>query len=218
MSFVFTFNSIVEKVVDEVQRRDQEFINNIPMFISLAIVSLARKLHIVGTKKFASSTLIAGQPSYPKPNLWLSNTNFAIQTRDPLTTGGTTFNTIKQLKQRSIEYCWKYAPNPQELGVPKYYASDYSYESYYLAPTPDQNYPFTVGYYAFPEGLDETQQTNFFTLYIPDAFYYEILVHAGIYVEDERLSVWKAQSQEAVASISAEDIGRINDAVSTRGG
>jgi hypothetical protein len=217
MSFVFTFNTIVEKVVEEVQRRDDQFISNIPVFITLAIVSLSRKLHILGTKKFYSGTLIAGEPYYPKPNLWLSNTNFAIQYRDPLTAGGTTFNSTKQLKQRSIEYCWKYAPNPQEVGEPKYYASDYNYEFYAVVPTPDQNYPFTVGYYAFPDGLDATQQTNFFTLYAPDAFYYEILVHAGIYVEDQRLNMWKAQAAEAVASISAEDIGRINDAVSTRG-
>jgi len=217
MSFVFTFNSLVEQVVKEVDRRDEQFLASIPVFITLSIVSLSRKLHILGTKKFVSGTLIAGQPSYPKPNLWLSNTNFAIQTQNPLTAGGTTFNTTKQLRQRSIEYCWKYSPNPEELGEPKYYASDYDYNVYTVCPTPDKNYPYTWGYYAFPDGIDENNQTNFFTMYIPDAFYYDVLVRAGVHVEDVRVPVWKNLADEAVASISAEDIGRINDAISVRG-
>lgn len=217
MSFIFTYDSLVTRVQQQAQRFDDEFLENIPMFVTLGQCSLGRKLNILGTRRLYKSNLIPNSSVVPKPNMWLGNINFSINVQDPLSPANpTTFNTRVMLEQRSIEYLWYYWPNSGETGQPKYYASDLELLNYTVAPTPALAYPWEATYFAFPEGLGPNSQTNYFTLYAPDALFYEIMTHAGIFSGSERLSFWKNQAQEAIASISEQNLSIIYDAYGKR--
>lgn len=216
MAFALTYNSLLTSVQNEVQRQDATFLANIPMFMQLGQEDLSRELKILGLKQFTTGLLVKDSQLLAKPTpLWLNNSTFNIGVNGyPLQTD---FNTRVQVLQRSYEFCRMYWPDPTQSAQPKYYA-DYNYDFILISPTPDAAYPYEFGWYGFPSSISEEQQTNFFTQYTPDALLYATLVHAAYFVEDERLQMWTAQRDKAIAAAQQEDMRRVWDAYSKRGG
>jgi hypothetical protein len=216
MAFVLTYDSLTTAVQTYLERNDASLVVNIPIFIMLGERRAARDLKILGLKVAVTADLLIGVSAFKKPTRWLNDSSFNIGTNVGVATG---FNTRLFLQQRSYEWCRTYWPDPTQTGTPKYYASDYNYDFWFLAPTPDATYPYEILYYETPQLIDDVISTNFLTGSIPEVLLYATLLETAVYLkDDERIAVWTDYYEKAKKNVGDEDMRRIYDAYSKRGG
>jgi len=183
---------------------DTTVYEQLPKLINLAERRLGRELKIEGTITVVSSALIVNQSVYAKPDRWRETISVTIGT-------GTGFNTRDVLTPRSYEFCRTVWNNPTLTAEPRYYA-DYNYSNWLIAPTPNLAYPFEVVYHENPAYLDDTNQTNWWTEYAPNALLYASLLESTSFLKnDERISVWEGFYNRAVAALNNEDQRQIID-------
>jgi hypothetical protein len=116
---------------------------------------------------------------------------------------------------RKYEYLREYWPDSTQTDLPLYYC-DYDYTHWLVAPTPASDYTFEILYYERVQPLDSDNQTNWFTIYAPQALLYGSLLQAMPFLKnDERLPMWQAQYQQIVSTLKAEDVTRIGDRQTT---
>lgn len=212
MAFVLTYDTLTKAVEDYLERNDVNLVDQIPLFIMLGERRVARDLKILGIKVAITDNLIDGDSVIQKPTRWLNDSSLNIGT-------GTLYNTRVFLLQRSYEWCRSYWPDPSQTATPKYYASDYDYNHWFLVPTPDDIYPYEFLYYETPQLIDETTSTNFLTGSAPEVILYGTLLETASYLkDDERIAVWTDYYEKARKALGEEDMKRIYDAYSKRGG
>jgi hypothetical protein len=216
MAFVLTYDSLTAAVQTYLERNDASLVANIPIFIMLGERRAARDLKILGLKVAITGDLIIDASVVQKPTRWLNDSSFNIGTNVGVATG---FNTRLFLIQRSYEWCRTYWPDPTQTGTPKYYASDYNYNFWFLVPTPDTTYPYEILYYETPQLIDDVVSTNFLTGNVPEVLLYATLLETASYLkDDERVPVWTDYYERAKKNVGEEDMRRIYDAYSKRGG
>lgn len=205
-----TYNSLVNDIQGYCNRNDQNFINAIPGFILLAHNAMCREIKDLGIEKYVVSTFTAGLAVYPKPGRW----------RTPITLNygtGNNQNFQNQMLLRTYEYLVSYWPDSSVLGLPLYY-SDYGFSHIYVAPTPADNYPFKYSYLEMPDPITATNQTNYFTDYLPDALLYRCLGEAMSWLKnDDRQAYWMSIYQSTIDKINGLDTRRYQDRASERG-
>lgn len=216
MAFVLTYDSLTKAVQDYLERNDANLVAEIPLFIMLGERRAARDLKILGLKVTITGTFVVNQSFLQKPSRWLNDSSFNIGTNVGVSMG---YNTRLFLLQRAYEWCRTYWPDPTQSATPKYYASDYNYNSWFLTPTPDQPYPYEILYYETPPLIDDVIGTNFLTGNIPEVLLYATLLETASYLkDDERIAVWTDYYEKAKKNVGDEDMRRIYDAYSKRGG
>lgn len=207
MPATMTFTSLQNDVRAYLERgsiTDETVYAQLPSLINLAERRLSRELKITGTIAVVTSTMVAGTNTYAKPDRWRETVSISIGT-------GTGSNTVEIVNPRSYEFIRAVCPNPTVTGEPRYYA-DYNYQNWIFGPTPDANYPYEVIYYEQPALLDDTNQTNWWTEYAPNALLYATLLEATPFLKnDARIPVWEGFYNRAIASLNGEDQRQIID-------
>lgn len=198
---VMTYDSLTENIQSYLERTDTATLDKIPLFIMLAEQVIASEIKFLGNLTVNTSTMVANQPVIDKPARWHKTVSMNV------TVGG-----VKQpVLLRKYEYLREYWPNQTETDTPLYYA-DYDYTHWLVAPTPDAAYSFEVLYYERVQPLDSTNQTNWFTVYAPQALLYGSLLQAMPFLKnDDRIPMWQAQYSAIMQVLKAEDIARIAD-------
>lgn len=198
---VMTYDSLVLDIEKYLERTDQATIEKIPTFIMLAEQVLATELKFLGNLTVVTSTMTQDNPIVDKPARWRKTVSMNV------TVDGKRYPVFL----RKYEYLREYWPDPVQTDVPKYYC-DYDYTHWLIAPTPAANYNFEVLYYERLQPLDSSNQTNWFTIYAPQALLYGSLLQAMPYLKnDERTPLWQAQYDKIVEQLKNEDILRIGD-------
>ena len=196
-----TYDSLVLDIEKYLERTDQATIEKIPTFIMLAEQVLATELKFLGNLTVVTSTMTQDSPVVNKPARWRKTVSMNV------TVDGKRY----PIFLRKYEYLREYWPDPVQTDVPKYYC-DYDYTHWLIAPTPAANYNFEVLYYERLQPLDSSNQTNWFTIYAPQALLYGSLLQAMPYLKnDERTPLWQAQYDKIVEQLKNEDILRIGD-------
>jgi len=214
MATTTTFTTLKADVQRYLERgstlgNDPVIIEQLPRLINLAERRIARELKVQGFINVVTGTLVPGQSVYPKPDRWRDTVSVNIGT-------GAGSNTRKQVFSRSYEYVRQYWPDEAETGEPTFY-SDYDYNHWLIAPTPDAAYPFEILYYELPPLLDETVQTNWLTEYAPQLLLYGTLLEATPFLKnDERIQVWQGMYDRAAAMLNGEDLAKVLDRNSAR--
>jgi hypothetical protein len=73
-----------------------------------------------------------------------------------------------------------------------------------------------VLYYERIQPLDSSNQTNWFTIYAPQAMLYGTLLQAMPFLKnDERIPMWQAQYSQIMQVLKNEDVTRIADRQAT---
>jgi hypothetical protein len=73
-------------------------------------------------------------------------------------------------------------------------------------------YEYEVLYYERLQPLDSSNQTNWFTIYAPQALLYGSLLQAMPYIKnDERMPMWQQNYDLIIQTLKAEDVQRIGD-------
>ena len=198
---VMTYDSLVENIQSYLERNDAATLDKIPLFIMLAEQVIASKIKFLGNLTVNTSNMVAGDAIIAKPARWHKTVSMNI----------TVAGEREPVLLRKYEYLRNYSPDPAETGVPKYYA-DYDYTNWLVAPTPALAYNFEVLYYERVQPLDSSNQTNWFTIYAPQALLYGSLLQAMPFLKnDERLPMWQSQYDAIMTVLAEEDKLRVAD-------
>ena len=133
VSFVLTYDSLTETVLQYLERSDTATREQIPTFITMCEFEIAQQIKTLGQLQVAESIMEGGNPVIPKPARWRKTVSFNVVVdgaRQPVLL-------------RKYEYIKNYSPSTATEGQPLYY-SDYDYEHWFVGPTPDQDYFFEV--------------------------------------------------------------------------
>ena len=214
MATTMTFTTLQQDVRRYLERgatyaSDPVVYEQIPRLINLAERRIARELKVQGFINVVTGTLTEGQSVYSKPDRWRDTVSINIGT-------GTQNNSRKVLFSRAYEYLLSYWPDRTATEQPIFY-SDYDYDHWLLAPTPDAAYPFEILYYELPPLLDDEVQTNWLTEYAPQLLLYGTLLEATPFLKnDERIGVWQNMYDRAAAMLNGEDLAKILDRSAVR--
>lgn len=196
-----TYDSLVENIQSYLNRTDTATIEKIPLFIMLAEQIIASQIKFLGNLTVNESSMTQGTNVIDKPVRWHKTVSMNI--------------TVAGVKQpvllRKYEYLREYWPDDTQEGLPKFYA-DYDYTHWLVAPTPDDDYTFEVLYYERVQPLDSSNQTNWFTIYAPQALLYGSLLQAMPFIKnDDRVALWQQQYDLIMQTLTAEDRLRVAD-------
>lgn len=214
MATTMTFTTLQQDVRRYLERgatyaSDPVVYEQIPRLINLAERRIARELKVQGFINVVTGTFAVGQAVYSKPDRWRDTVSVNIGT-------GASNNNRKVLFTRDYEYLLSYWPNRTETEEPIFY-SDYDYDHWLIAPTPDAEYPFEILYYELPPLLDDVVQTNWLTEYAPQLLLYGTLLEATPFLKnDERIGVWQSMYDRAAAMLNGEDLAKILDRSAVR--
>ena len=198
---VMTYDSLVENIQSYLERTDAATLDKIPLFIMLAEQVIAAEIKFLGNLTVNTSTMTADQNVIDKPARWHKTVSMNV----------TVAGERQPVLLRKYEYLREYWPNPTSTDVPKFYC-DYDYTHWMVAPTPASNYVFEVLYYERVQPLDSSNQTNWFTIYAPQALLYGSLLQAMPFLKnDDRVPMWQAQYQAIMQTLMTEDKLRIAD-------
>jgi hypothetical protein len=202
---VMTYDSLTENIQSYLERTDTATLDKIPLFIMLAEQVIASEIKFLGNLTVNTSTMTIGQFVIDKPARWHKTVSMNV-----IVSGER-----QPILLRKYEYLREYWPDQTQTSVPLFYA-DYDYTHWLVAPTPAAAYSFEVLYYERNQPLDSTNQTNWFTIYAPQALLYGSLLQAMPFLKnDDRIPMWQAQYQAIMQVLKAEDVTRIGDRQST---
>lgn len=200
-SWVMTYDSLTDIVLQYLERSDQATINAIPTFITLAEFEIAQEIKTLGQLQVVESTMTSGSPNLPKPARWRKTVSInytdASGNKNPLLL-------------RKYEYLINYAQNETTTSAPLYYA-DTSWDWWFLAPTPNQAYTFEVLYYERIQPLSSNNQTNWLTQNAPNAMLYGTLLQAMPFLKNDQREIFQKKYMEAIKSLRDEDMSRVPD-------
>ena len=201
MAAVMTYTALAADIASYLERSDAQTIAKIPTFIMLAEQVIASEIKFLGNLTVNNSTMVQGTAVIEKPARWHKTVSMNVVIdgeRQPVFL-------------RKYEYLREYWPDATATGVPAYYA-DYDYTHWLVAPTPAAAYTFEILYYQRLQPLDDSNQTNWFTEYAPQALLYGSLLQAMPFLKnDDRIPMWQAQYQQIIQTLKAEDIQRMGD-------
>lgn len=198
---VMTYDSLVADISSYLERTDQATLDKIPTFIMLAEQVIASQIKFLGNLTVQQSNMITGTAVVDKPARWHKTVSMNI----------TVDGEKKPVFLRKYEYLRLNSPDAANTGIPKYYA-DYDYTHWLVAPTPDDDYVFEVLYYERIQPLDSSNQTNWFTIYAPQALLYGSLLQAMPFLKnDDRMPMWQQQYDLIINTLKAEDVIRVAD-------
>lgn len=202
---VQTYDSLVADISSYLERTDTATLEKIPTFIMLAEQIIASEIKFLGNLTPMQSTLTMNDPVINKPARWHKTVSMNV----------TVAGKKRPVLLRKYEYLREYWPDPTETDVPAYYA-DYDYTHWLVAPTPDADYSFEVLYYERIQPLDSSNQTNWFTIYAPQALLYGTLLQAMPFLKnDSRIPLWQQMYRQVMDTLKSEDIQRIGDRQAT---
>lgn len=200
-SFVLTYNSLTQLVLQYLERSDPAVVAFLPTAITLAEFEIAQNIKTLGQMIVADSTMSIGNPVIAKPARWRKTVSMTV----------TTATGKQPVLLRKLEYLNNYWPNVTATATPLYYA-DYDADHWFIAPTPDSAYAFETLCYTRLAPLDSNSQTNWLTQNAPNAMLFGTLKQTAPFLKDDaRLAVWSGLFDAALASLKTEDQLRIGD-------
>jgi hypothetical protein len=200
-SWVMTYDSLTNTVLQYLERSDPAVVEAIPTFITLCEFEIAQNIKTLGQMEVVDSNMQIGNPVIAKPARWRKTTSMTLSKSG-----------LKQpLLVRKLEYLNNYAQSVTTTGTPLYYA-DYDFDHWFVAPTPDQAYAFEALCYTRLEPLSSSHQTNWLTQNAPNAMLFGTLKQTAPFLKnDARLAIWKSMFDEALAALKTEDTLRVAD-------
>jgi len=198
---VMTYDSLTENIQSYLNRTDTATLEKIPLFIMLAEQIIASQIKFLGNLTVNTSTMVANTAIIDKPARWHKTVSMNILVN------GERFPVLL----RKYEYLREYSPISTVTGIPVYYG-DYDYTHWLVAPTPDAAYNYEVLYYERIQPLDSSNQTNWFTIYAPQALLYGSLLQSMPFLKnDERMPLWQSNYDQIMQTLKTEDVQRIGD-------
>ncbi len=210
MTNVNTYNGLLTSIQQWANRNDQVFINNIPLFISLAEQQFFIDCPVLGTEAALTGVFSANNSVIPKPALWGQTLTFSYIDAS---------NNTVILERIPYETIRAFAPINNVIptttyplaGNPQYY-SDYGFNFILVSPTPVLALNFELIYLQKVQPLSISNQTNWVSQYAYDALFDITMYFAYRFLDNTpNADYWYTKYQDRVAAINNYDIGRRSD-------
>ena len=182
---------------------ESSFVANIPTFVQLAEERIYNSVQIPAIRRNQVGTLTPNNKYLTMPPDWLST--FSIAVINPLTTAQ------EFLLDKDVNFIRGSYPNPNDLGMPKYYAI-FDKNTFILGPTPDLNYQVEMHYYYYPETI-VTANTSWLGDNFETVLLYGTLREAYTYLKGEAdmMQYYEQKYQEAL-----QQLMRLGDGLNRR--
>lgn len=199
-SWVMTYDSLTNAVLEYLERKDAAVVNAVPTFITLAEFEIAEQIKTLGQLQVAEFSVQAVNPVLQKPARWRKTVSMNVNVNGKR----------QPVLLRKYEYLKSYWPDVLQTGVPVYYA-DTDWDHWFLAPTPDLPYLMEVFYYERIEPLSSTTQTNWLTRNAPNAMLFGTLLQAMPFLKNDQRQIFQQKYTEAIQTLKGEDVSRVGD-------
>lgn len=168
-------------------------------FITLAENRILRDIDLDVFKQESAGTMTTGNKFLAAPSNILTH-RYIMITKD----GEQIF-----LDFRDTSFMKEYWADGTATGTPRYY-SVWDQNTFYIAPTPDENYVVELGYIVSPETLSATNPTTWVSLNAPEALLYACLVQAYSYTKgpSDMLGYFENSYKQAIGGLGVEQQGR----------
>ncbi len=184
-----TYTELKVSVADWLNRTD--LTSQIADFITLAEKNIYRVLRVRDMESALSVVMASGVAAMPSDFLKLK---VAYIDGSPINT----------LVVKSLHNLYEEYPTRSVHGKPDFIANNVN--NFEFAPFPDTNYTLKGTYYARPDALSASNETNFLITNYPDLILYGSLIEAiGLTGDTDRLQEWAAKYENALNSIKREE-------------
>lgn len=205
MANVNTYTGLKTAIQEWANRTDTVFINNIPLFISLAEQQFFIDCSTLGNETYITGTFNANSGIVNKPALWGRTLTFSyIDAMD----------SIQVLQRSSYEMIRSYVPkqaNNPIANLPQYY-TDYGYNYILISPTPIAAYNYEICYFQKIQPLSLSNETSWITENAYDALFWSSMDKAMRFIDNMAdAEMFKVMYQERVAAINAYNDNRLVD-------
>ena len=195
-----TYNELVTNIRNYTEVGANVFTNSvIDTFITMAENQILREIDLDAFKFESSGSLTAGNKFLTTPTDILTH-RYLMATID----GKQVF-----LDFRDTSFMKEYWADGSATGAPKYY-SVWDQNTFYIAPTPDQNYVVELGYIYRPAQLSSGNPTTWISTNAPEALLYACLVQAYSYTKgpEAMMAYFRQAYKEAMQGLGLEQQGR----------
>jgi hypothetical protein len=168
-------------------------------FILMAENRILRDIDLDVFKLEVTGTMTSGNKFLSAPSDILTH-RYIMMTKD----GEQIF-----LEFRDTSYMKEYWPNGANTDTPRFY-SVWDQNTFYIAPTPDENYAVELGYIRKPEQLSSTNPTTWVSINAPEALLYACLIQAYSYTKGpaDILAYFENSYKQAIQGLGVEQQGR----------
>ena len=201
------YTQLTNAICDYTQNFDQDFIDNIPVFVEQAEERIFNTVQFPALRKNQYSLITVNNKYVSLPNDFLSVFSLALVTGvvgANLDTG-----TYEYLLNKDVNFIRQAYPSPNDTGEPKYYAlfgptilnSAITTElSLILGPTPDAGYYVELHYFYYPESI-VTASTSWLGDNYDPVLLYGSLVEAITFMKGEAdmVALYNGKYTEALA-------------------
>lgn len=169
-------------------------------FITMAENQILREIDLDVFKLEVVGTMTQGNKFLSAPSNMLTHRYMILTAGD---------GTQLFLDYRDTSFMKEYWSNGATEGTPKYY-STWDQNTFYIAPTPDQNYSVELGHIYRPAQLSSSTPTTWISLNAPEALLYACLVQAYSYTKGppEMMQYFRGAYKEAIQGLGTEQQGR----------
>lgn len=189
-----SYNDILIAVQEVAEDTSQEFVNFIPKAIAAAEFRLQKELDLQGLSENSTVDTTTGVRTVKKPQGYRVTHNIFL-----VSSTGQEF----LLRHGSSDYLRDYWPTPTDLDRPIYYATDYSFDTYLLAPTPDEVYTLRIDAEVDITPINVASQTNYFTANAGEALFYATMIEQFRFMKHwEQIAQWENAYVNAVNGLN----------------
>jgi hypothetical protein len=205
------YSELVQAIKDYTESTETTFVSNIPTFVRQAEERIFRAVMIPELRRNATTTLASGSQYLARPTDFLSVFSLAVVDAD----GNYTY-----LLNKDVNFLREAYPNPNQTGVPQYYAQfdgDYSAGTtsghFIIAPSPGANYQAQLHYYFDPPSIVDTG-TSWLGENAETALLYGTLVEAYRFLkgDNDLMQAYDKTYQESMAALSSIGVRSRGDA------
>ena len=162
-----------------------------------------REINIDAFRLYASAITLTGTSTISVPS-GLRNIRYV----EMINGSGEVVNLLQKDSSWLAEYNYQPA-NSSNYGEPKYWA-DWNATTWFVAPTPDDNYTINIAYLQQPATItSSTSSTSYISTYAQDALLYCSLTEVYKYLKGpaDMIQVYEQSYQQAVRTFADEQLG-----------
>jgi len=198
-----TYTELVAEIQAYTQNYESDFVANIPTFVKQTETRVYNTVQIPALRKNVTGVTTNGNKYVSCPTDFLSVFSFAVIDGD---------GNYEYLLNKDVNFMRAAYPNPNEQGLPKYYAlfgpevvnqTPTNELSFILAPTPDALYTVELHYYYYPQSI-VTAGTSWLGDNYDPVLLYGSLVEAYTFMKGEQdmMGYYEKKYQDALMQLN----------------
>jgi len=195
------YTELVAEIQAYTQNYETDFVANIPTFVDQAETRIYNTVLLPALRKNVTGTMQIGNKYLTCPSDFLAVLSIAVIDA----------NEYEYLLNKDVNFLRAAYPNPNDTGVPKYYAlfgpevtnqMATNELSFILAPTPDDSYTVELHYYYYPTSIVTAGSSWLGDNYSP-VLLYGSLVEAYIFMKGEQdmMTYYEKKYQDALQQL-----------------